>query len=93
MGLMSTEVLLKLIASQIGIPSELVEEVKAAKFEMDEAEFYWADANTAVPYACGVTLIATKGDGHKLPFHLKFPWEVYERLPLTIKERIIKVQI
>jgi hypothetical protein len=93
MGMMSTEVLLKLLATTIGVPPELVAEVKEAKFELDESEFYFEDAHTPYPYACGVTLIASKPNGEKLPFHLKFPWVVYVRLPLTIKERIVKVQI
>jgi hypothetical protein len=89
--------LIKMLATTMKIPSELIEELQGSKFDIEESELLVMAGNIAgfsQDYdAVKVTIIVTKPGGEKLPFHLDFPYILMARLPVSIQTKIAEVQI
>lgn len=91
--------LIKMLATTMKIPSELIEELQGSKFDIEESELLVQSAAVNQPWpfkdydAVKVTIIVTKPGGEKLPFHLDFPYVLMARLPVSIQTKIAEVQI
>jgi hypothetical protein len=89
--------LIKMLATTMKIPSELIDELQGSKFEIEESELFVqssiVDGFLPGYDAVKVTVIVTKPGGEKLPFHLDFPYVLMARLPVSIQTKIAEVQI
>jgi hypothetical protein len=88
--------LIKMLATTMKIPSELIDELQGSKFDIEESELLVMGRNMpgfSNYDAVKVTIIVTKPGGEKLPFHLDFPYMIMARLPVSIQTKIAEVQI
>lgn len=87
---MQLDLMLKLIANQIGIPPELIEEMKGLKVAVDSSRYI---EGMSIFAERSVTLILSSRTMEPFPLTVTFPEILMDRLPLSIRTTILEKEV